>query len=190
MVTASLNKTLPAATRDIVIISKPRPTKKKRRVNNSLQQKESITDDNPIMPDFVQKEFSRQNIYSVKNVPLHFSDDERKGLVMPAPTMHQYVDSESPKPSTESKKILKTPPPWPKSQADKEKVRNILSAIFASNSTESPPENILEHFQVSSSSMGPLIKEDSLIRSGVFDKIFCLNHTGLAQAELICSGHV
>ena len=177
MVTASLNKTLPAATKDIVIIPQLRPTNKKRLINNGPQQKKSNADDSLIMPDLVQKGFSKQNSLSVKNIPLHFSDDERKGLVMPAPVMHQYGDSENHKPSAESKKTAS----WPKSKADKEKVKNFLSAIFASNSTESPPENILEHFQVSSLSLNPLIKEDRVVGMRDFDMTFSLYEIGSNQ---------
>ena len=142
MVTASLNKTL-KVTKDTLITSKPRPTRKKRPTKNSPQQKKSIMNDNLVMPDSVQHGFLDQHSISIKNVPLHFPDDERQGPVMPAPVMHQYTNSKSHKTSTKG-----TPAAWLKSYAAKKKAKELVSQIFSRNSTESPPEDIIEHFQV------------------------------------------
>ena len=147
MITASLNKTLQAVTKGTVITSKPKPTRKKRPTNNSPQQKESIVDDNLVMPDSLQHGFVEQRSLSIKNVPLDLSDDERQGPVMPAPVMHQYTNSRSRKTST---KGYKTQTSWLKSYSSRKKAKELVSEIFSQNSTESPPEDIIEHFQVSS----------------------------------------
>ena len=101
------------------------------------------------MPDSVQHGFVEQHSLSIKNVPLHFSDVERQGPVMPAPVMHdhEYTNSKSHKTRTDSAKG--TQAAWLKTYAAKKQVKELVSQIFSQNSTESPPEDIIEHFQVS-----------------------------------------
>ena len=144
MVTAGLNKTLTVTKKRLIT---PRPTKKKRPTNNNPQQKKPISDDNLVMPDSVQHGFDEQRSLSIKNVPLHFSDLERQGPVMPAPVMHQYANSKSHKTHTDS--VKETQAPWLKTYAGKKQVKELVSQIFSQNSTEFPPEDIIEHFQVS-----------------------------------------
>lgn len=157
MATASVNRTL-TVTKNTLIRSKP--TRKKRPTNNNPQQK------NLVMPDSVQHGFVEQQSLSIKNVPLHFSDVERQGPVMPAQEMHQYTNSRHHKTRTDSAKG--TQAAWLKTYVAKQQVKELVSQIFSQNSTESPPEDIIEHFQVSVS-----LAIDCLLETSTMPYSFC-----------------
>ena len=87
------------------------------------------------MPDSDHKGYVEHRHLSVKNVPLQLSDEDRRGLVMPESITHK----------TESRKrkirLFQL--------GSQKQAIAVVSQIFSQNSSESPPQNILDHFQVS-----------------------------------------
>ena len=128
MVTASVNTTLVVTKKTVV---RSRPTKRNPKRDNHQN--------DLVMPDSDQHGFVEHRRLSIKNVPLHLSDDERSGPVMPAAVAHE-TESTSRKPR----------PTQPLTQVDKNQAIRVVSRIYSHNSSDSPPQNILEHFQVSS----------------------------------------
>lgn len=137
MVTGSLNRTLAITKKTIVVTSKP--TRKRTPKQRASQNKRQSTTNDLLIPDSDKHKFVKQNGVSVKNVPLHLSDAERQGPVMPAP-VHHYADPE---------KGNKNKPQRLNNFVLRNQATEIISHIFSQNSSESPPQNILEHFQVS-----------------------------------------
>ena len=137
MATSSLNRTLATTKGTTIVTSRPNKQRYPKSDNHQQQQKNSKADD-LVMPDSSHKGYVEHRHLSVKNVPLQLSDDDRRGPVMPEATTHN-TDSKRHKVQLGSRK----------------QVVAVVSHIFSQNSTESPPQNILDHFQVSALGRSP-----------------------------------
>ena len=133
MVTSSLNRTL-ATTKGTTIVTS-RPTKQRYPKTDNHQQTKNSNTDNLVMPDANHKGYVEHRHLSVKNVPLQLSDDDRRGPVMPEVITHK-IESKSHK-----TRLVQL--------GSRKQAVAVVSQIFSQNSTESPPQNILDHFQVS-----------------------------------------
>jgi len=148
MVTMSLNRTL-LVTKQKSVRSKL--TRKKNPTKKTPQSMKPITEDNLVMPDSDLHGFVQQNGLMIKNVPLHLSDAERQGLVMPVSVMdynnHKKVHKTK-VPLLKNATVSKTQIPLLRNIAAWNRATQIVSLIFSQSSSEPPPQNILEHFQV------------------------------------------
>ena len=133
MVTASLNRTILTTKKTTIVTS--RPTKHRNPITDNRQQNKESNTDNLIMPDSDHKGYVEHRHLSVKSVPLQLSDKDRQGLVMPESTTHK----------TESRRRKVRP----FQLGNQKQAIAVVSQIFSQNSSESPPQDILDHFQVS-----------------------------------------